>query len=203
MLGASWKLALPLLSLTRIGIYGGTFDPIHHGHLILARDAVESLKLQQVIFMPAAVSPHKLGVLTAPGGARLAMIRAAIADEPRFTVDDLELERTPPSFTIDTIETLVARQPDAKLYLLVGEDHVAKLETWHRFEKLREMVEFVVLERSGFPHKHSFQAIPRQIDISATDIRNRVATGASIRYLVPVAVAEIIRARALYRESGK
>lgn len=203
MLGASWKLALPLLLLTRIGIYGGTFDPIHHGHLILARDAAESLNLEKVIFVPAAVSPHKVDTLSAPGDARLAMIHAAIADESMFAVDDMELKRPPPSFTIDTIETLAARQPDAKLFLLVGEDNLAKLETWHRFQDLRAIVEFVELERSGFRHDHSFRAVRRQIDISSTDIRNRVATGASIRYLVPAAVAEIIRARELYRESGK
>lgn len=185
----------------RIGIYGGTFDPIHHGHLILAREAAESLDLEQVIFVPAARSPHKLDGATAPASARLAMVRAAVNAEPRFAVDDLELNRPPPSFTIDTIETFAARDPHRRFSLLVGEDNADTLETWHRFAELRAMVELVVLERSGLLREHPYRAVRRHIDISATDIRKRVASGASIRYLVPTPVEEIIRERQLYRES--
>ncbi|MDQ6807818.1 MAG: nicotinate-nucleotide adenylyltransferase [Verrucomicrobiota bacterium] len=185
----------------RIGIYGGTFDPIHHGHLILAREAAESLDLEQVIFVPAARSPHKLQCPAAPASDRLAMVRAAVHGEPRFAVDEIELNRPPPSFTIDTIEILAARHPQRRFSLLVGEDNVDTLETWHRFAELRAMVDLVVLERSGLQREHPYRAVRRHIDISATDIRNRVARGASIRYLVPTAVEEIIRERQLYRES--
>ncbi len=186
--------------MRNIGIYGGTFDPIHHGHLILAREAAEQLDLHQLIFVPAAMSPQKTARPSAAGTSRLAMLRAAVADEPRFAVDDLELNRPPPSFTIDTVAAFAARIPNAKLFLLVGEDNVATLQAWHRFDELRAMIEFVVLERSGLKINHPYRRVRRQIDISATDIRNRVASGASIRYLVPAAVDEIICGRQLYRD---
>lgn len=185
--------------MRKIGIYGGTFDPIHHAHLILAREAAEQIGLEQVIFIPAAASPHKPTVI-APAPARLAMLQSAIAAEPRFSVDELELRRPPPSFTFDTIETLRGRFADAELFCLIGNDNVAALPSWHRFEELRQLVEFVVLDRTGFQTEHPYRAVRRHIDISATEIRNRVAAGASVRYLVPPAVEEIIYARGLYQE---
>jgi nicotinate-nucleotide adenylyltransferase len=184
----------------RIGIMGGTFDPIHHGHLILARDAVEQLQLDQLLFIPAAISPHKVGRQPAAAELRVEMIRAAIRDEPRFCLDTLELERQAPSYTVDTIEALKRRDPDAQFIYLIGEDNVAQLPTWHRFAELSQMLQFVVLDRSGLRAEHPYPVVRRLIDISATDIRNRVARGASIRYLVPPAVENLIRERQLYRE---
>jgi nicotinate-nucleotide adenylyltransferase len=186
--------------LKKIGIFGGTFDPIHHGHLILARDAVEHLGLDSVLFVPAAISPHKLeGEPTAPD-VRLEMVRAAIADEPRFALDTMELERGAPSYSVETVEALRARDAEAALYFLVGEDNVTRLHTWHRFAELKKMVQFVVLDRTGLETAHAYPIIRRHVDISATDIRNRVASGHSIRYLVPPAVEKIIHDRQLYRE---
>jgi nicotinate-nucleotide adenylyltransferase len=186
--------------LKKIGIFGGTFDPIHQGHLILARDALEQLDLDNVIFIPAAISPHKLGQKPAPAEARLEMLRAAIEGEPRFCLDALELERPAPSFTIDTIEALKAREPEAAFVCLIGEDNVTSLPMWHRFADLSGMVQFAVLDRSGLKTTHPYPTIRRHLDISATDIRNRVARGQSIRYLVPPAVEKIICERHLYRE---
>lgn len=183
-----------------IGIFGGTFDPIHNGHLILARDAIEQLSLDEVIFVPAAVSPHKLAQSLTAADIRVEMIRAAIAGEPHLCVDPLELTRPAPSYTVDTVEALRTRDPDARFVCLIGEDNLARLPGWHRFEKLSAMVQFAVLDRSRLDSAHSYPTVRRHIDISATDIRNRVARGQSIRYLVPPAVEEIIRQRQLYRE---
>jgi nicotinate-nucleotide adenylyltransferase len=187
--------------LKKIGIFGGTFDPIHCGHLILARDAVEQLALDELLFIPAAVSPHKAGQTPAAADLRVEMLRAAIEGEPRFCLDTLELERPAPSFAIDTIEALRARERDAQLVYLIGEDNVARLSTWDRFTELSKMVQFAVLDRTGLETDHPFPTVRRHVDISATDIRKRVARGLSIRYLVPPAVENIIRERQLYRES--
>jgi nicotinate-nucleotide adenylyltransferase len=186
--------------LKKIGIFGGTFDPIHDGHLILARDALEQLALNSVIFVPAAISPHKLRQSPAAAESRLEMLRAAIEGESYFCLDTMELDRPPPSYTVETMEALKAREPDAEFVCLIGEDNVAQLPSWHRFSDLSKMVEFAVLDRTGVESTHSYPIIHRHLDISATDIRNRVARGESIRYLVPPAVEEIIRKRQLYRE---
>ena len=187
--------------MKKIGIFGGTFDPVHHGHLILARDAIEALELDNVIFIPAAISPHKLQQTPTPAEIRLEMLRAAIEGEPRFCLDPLELERPAPSFTVDTIAELKAREPDAEFIYLIGEDNLAQLPTWHRFSHLSQMVHFAILARSGLNAIHPYPVVRRHLDISGTDIRNRVASGRSIRYLVPPAVEKIIRDRQLYRES--
>jgi nicotinate-nucleotide adenylyltransferase len=186
--------------LKKIGIFGGTFDPIHHGHLILARDALEQLRLDTVIFVPAAISPHRLDQQPTAPDIRLEMLRAAIEGEPLFAFDAIELQRPPPSYAVDTAATFRQREPSAELFCLIGEDNVARLSSWHRFPELSRMVQFVVLDRSGLNTGHPYPAIHRHLDISATDIRNRVASGQSIRYLVPPAVEKIIRERQLYRE---
>lgn len=184
----------------KIGIYGGTFDPIHHGHLILAREARERLELQTIIFVPAAVSPFK----NTPSGSpadRLAMLQAAIAGESGFTIDEFELHRPPPSYTIDTVESIRTRESDAELFYLIGQDNVVGLTKWHRFGDLEKIVQFVVLDRTGELSGHSYHVVQRKIDISATEIRNRVASNRSIRYLVPESVNEIIKSRRLYQET--
>lgn len=186
--------------MNKIGIYGGTFDPIHHGHLILARDACETLVLDKMIFVPAAMSPHKLDRVVTAAEIRLEMVRKSIEGESRFEVDDCELRRDPPSYTIDTVEIIRQRQSDAQIFYCLGEDNLAGLTSWHRFTELQRLVQFIVLDRPGFENKTDYPVIRRHIDISATEIRKRVAEGRSIRYLVPRAVEEIIRREQLYRE---
>ena len=186
--------------MKKIAIYGGTFDPVHHAHLILAREAIETLGLEKVILVPAAISPLKKAAPVASGEVRLAMLRAAIKGEPEFEVDECELRRAPPSYTIDPVEEIRRRECDAMLYCLIGEDNVEQLPLWHRFAELEKMVRFVVLDRSGKQPRHSYKVISRRIDISATEIRRRVAQGESIRYLVPESVEEIIQREKLYRE---
>jgi nicotinate-nucleotide adenylyltransferase len=185
--------------LKKFGIYGGSFDPIHHAHLILAREALESLQLSEVIFVLAAQSPHKTQSESAAPEVRWEMLTAAVGGEMGFSASRLELDRPPPSYSIDTVEQLRAENPAAGFFFLIGEDNLSKLESWHRFEDLRQLVQFVVLDRSGVAVEYPYPVIRRRIDISATTIRNRVARGQSIRYLVPEAVERIIRRDNLYQ----
>ena len=186
--------------MKKIGIYGGSFDPIHHAHLILAREARETLGLAEVLFVLAAQSPHKTDEPVTGASIRWEMLQAAIADEPAFSASRLEIDRPPPSYSVETVEALHAMHPRAEWYFLLGEDNLPKLREWHRFEDLQRLVQFVVLDRSGGPANYPYLTVRRKIDISATTIRNRVATGRSIRYLVPEAVEEIIRREELYKE---
>ena len=187
----------------KIAIYGGTFDPVHHAHLILAREAIETLGLDKVILVPAAISPLKKSAPVASSEVRLEMLQAAIKGEPEFEANECELLRPPPSYTIDTVEEIRRRECDASVYCLIGEDNVEQLPQWHRFAELEKIVRFVVLDRSGKQPSHSYQLIHRRIDISATEIRRRVAQHESIRYLVPDSVDEIIQREKLYREESQ
>ena len=182
----------------RIGIYGGTFDPVHHGHLILAQQALEEFKLDRLVFVPAAESPFKLHNHTAPASDRLAMLRLAIKGEDRFEVDALEIERGGVSYSIDTVKMFRSRDPEAELFFLVGEDNAYRLTEWHRFEELRKLVAFVVLSRSEDFASPEYPVVQRRIEISSTEIRNRVANQESITYLVPESVEHYIEQHQLY-----
>lgn len=184
----------------KLALYGGTFDPIHHAHLILAREALEQFGFDRVIFIPAAQSPFKPEQTPTPADLRLSMVRAAIAGEEAFDLDDSEIRRGGPSYTIDTVEAVAARWPGAELWWLIGEDHLAKLPAWHRYEELVKLVRFAVFARVGNGNtSHGFPRITRQVDISATEVRTRVARGRSIRYLVPESVRALIEEHRLYR----
>ncbi len=185
--------------MKKIGIYGGSFDPIHHAHLILARETRETLGLDEILFVPAAQSPHKQESAPTPAAARWAMLKAAIVLEPGFSASRWEIDRPPPSYSVETVEALHAAEPKTTLFFLIGEDNFPKLSSWQRYDDLARLVEFVVLDRSGIEVEYPFATIRRKIDISATTIRNRVASGHSIRYLVPEAVEEIIRRENLYQ----
>lgn len=181
-----------------LGIFGGTFDPIHHGHLILARAAAEELALDRVLFVPANTSPHKSHAQTAAPADRLAMVRLALAGEPHFEVSDMELRRPPPSFTVDTLRECKAVHPNDDLYLLLGADQAAQFHTWHQPNEIRRLARVVVLDRAGSILPSEWTIVRRLVDISATDIRTRAATGRSIRYLTPDAVCDYIAAQRLY-----
>jgi nicotinate-nucleotide adenylyltransferase len=189
--------------LKKIGIYGGSFDPIHHGHLILAREALETLKLAEVIFVLAGQSPHKSHLRPAGVEVRWEMLTAALAGEEGFAASRLEIDRLSPSYSVDTVEQLRAENPTREFFFLIGEDNLPQLESWRRFADLRSLVQFVVLDRSGVEVEYRYPAIRRKIDISATAIRNRVASGQSIRYLVPEAVERIIRRENLYQGTNQ
>jgi nicotinate-nucleotide adenylyltransferase len=188
----------------RLGIFGGTFDPPHHGHLIVAGDAFEALRMDRLIFVPAAEPPHKLGTVAATGEQRMRMLEAAIESDKRFGADDLEIRRQGTSYTVDTLRALKSREPDAELVFLLGIDQFRALHSWRQPDEVASLARLGVLSRSGeapepggpYPAVH----VPvTRVDVSATDIRNRVRNGRSIRYLVPEAVREIIEIEGLYR----
>ena len=197
----------------RVAMLGGTFDPVHLGHLIGAQAAAEQLELDRVLFVPAANPPHKLNVPITPAEHRVAMLERALAGSERFSLYLDEITRSGSSYTIDTVRRY--RQSELQegddLFFIVGADNLAELHTWKNWEALCREVKFVVLAREGFqPDNESLEKklgsaqilwvkMPL-IGISATGIRNSCASGSSIRYLVPDSVAEYIESRGLYRK---
>ena len=190
--------AVEMISSEKIGLFGGSFDPIHHGHLILARDAMESLGLDRVIFIPVNVSPHKLAHPPVAARLRCEMVAAAIAEESRFSMDACEAEREGPSFAVDTVRLMRRRFPQAELFYFIGEDNVSSLHTWREIDELKKLASFVVLARGNLQPVEGFPVISRNIDISSTDIRNRIAQGLPVRYLLPDAVCAILTRHQLY-----
>lgn len=187
-----------MISSEKIGLFGGSFDPIHHGHLILARDAMESLGLDRVIFIPVNVSPHKLAHPPVAARLRCEMVAVAIAGESRFSMDSCEAEREGPSFAVDTVRLMRRRFPQAELFYFIGEDNVSSLHTWREIDELKKLASFVVLARGNLQPVEGFPVISRNIDISSTDIRNRIARGLPVRYLLPDAVCAILTRHQLY-----
>jgi nicotinate-nucleotide adenylyltransferase len=191
----------------RIGVLGGTFDPPHHGHLIAASDAFHALALDRMLLVPAAVPPHKRTLVRTSAALRLEMTRAAVAGDPRFLVDDLELRRDGPSYTVDTLRALRERCLGADLFLLVGADAARDLHTWRAPQEIARLATLVVVSRAG-DHPLPTGALPAmqvpvtRVDISASDIRRRVAQGESVRYFVPESVRTIIEREGLYRNDG-
>jgi nicotinate-nucleotide adenylyltransferase len=193
----------------RVGLFGGSFDPIHYGHLAIAEDARLALGLERVIFMPAARQPLKQGQHGAAPEARLAMVRLACAANPAFEVSALEIERAGPSYTITTLEALGAEH--GELVLLLGADAAADLPRWRAAERIAALAHLAVIERPGqhFDSGKLLAALPQlssrltvlrgpQIAISSTMLRQRAADGFSLRYLTPDPVAEYIRAHQPY-----
>ena len=190
--------------------FGGSFNPIHHAHLICSRAVAEAAGFDRVVLVPSAQPPHKPdSAILAPAADRLAMTRLAVAGDPLFEVDDLELSRTGPSYTLDTARELVARG-EGPVSWLIGADMLLILPTWHRPQELLREVHFVVMARPGSPIDWTklpseFQHLQQNvieaplISISATEIRKRVKEGRSIRCLTPEPVMEYIRERGLYR----
>lgn len=188
----------------RLGILGGTFDPPHNGHLLAAYGAVEALGLSALVLIPAWRQPLKAGVeMTAPAH-RLAMTRLLAAADARLSVDAVEIERGGLSYTVETVRTYSAERPDAELFLLMGEDTARTLPQWREPAELAAMVRVGVLTREGttgaLPEGFRAERVAtRRVDVSATEIRARVAAGLPVRGFVPDAVAEYIEAHRLYR----
>lgn len=183
----------------RIGILGGSFDPIHHGHLILARAAKEELDLDRVLFIPANKSPHKTDTKPATPGNRFEMVRLAIEGEEGFEASDIELRRPSPSYTVDTLRELRTLHPEDEFVLLIGADNAATFHTWREQEEIRRLARITVLDRAGHAVAGDLPIVRRLIDISSTDIRARAADSRSIRYLTPDAVCDYIALHLLYR----
>jgi nicotinate-nucleotide adenylyltransferase len=193
----------------RIGVFGGSFDPPHNAHVALARTALDALQLDEVCWIPAGAPWQKTRDMT-PAADREAMVRLVIEGEPHFTLDRCEIERGGPTYTIDTVRELQAARPDATWCLLVGQDQYAGLHTWRDWQDLLGQVVLAVANRPGMvPEVHpDVLAFPHQtvplpmLDISSTDIRQRVAQGLSIHHLVPPEVARYIADHSLYKDAA-
>jgi nicotinate-nucleotide adenylyltransferase len=188
----------PLAGDVRIGVLGGSFDPIHHGHLIVAQALRERLGLDEVRLVPAGEQPFKEGRHRASAADRAAMVELAAAGEPGLVADRCEVDRPGPSHTVVTLQELGTRHPGAELVLLIGSDAAAGLPDWHRADEIPALARVVVFRRAGggIPG----EVLVPAIDISSTEVRARVRAGRSIRYRVPEAVAAYIASHRLYQD---
>ena len=189
----------------KLGIYGGSFDPVHVGHLLAAQAAVEELGLAKLFFVPAARSPFKTDTGPMPAAVRLRLLRLALAGNPVCEVDDQEARRGGISYTVDTLRDFARRFPGAELYCLIGADNAAKLGEWAEPDALARLAEFVAVPRPGggaaaFPAPFRGRALAGfPFGVSSSQIRARVKAGLPVEHLVPAAVAEAIRAAGVYR----
>ncbi len=188
----------------RLALYGGSFDPVHLGHLLVAQAALEELSLDRLVFIPAAQSPFKPGSEPAPPAARLRWLRLALAGRPEFEVEDLEVRRGGVSYTIDTVRHFAACAPASELFWLIGADHVPTLPRWRDAEALAALVTFVVIPRPGCPETVLPPAYRLQtlrgwpLAVSSSELRERIRTGRTVAHLVPWAVAEAIATERTY-----
>jgi nicotinate-nucleotide adenylyltransferase len=199
----------------RVGIYGGVFNPPHHGHLVAAQEAHSQLGLDVVVWIPVGEAPHR-AIESDPGAdTRLEMVELATSADERFRVSRIELEREGPSYTVDTLRELHEREPDSEFFLILGGDQALALPTWREPEQVLELATLAVFERGSSTRnaigitigrlvgadRVRFLEMPR-IDISSTLVRRRAAAGKPIRYLVPDKVANFIGAQSLYGARG-
>ncbi|MBE7501280.1 MAG: nicotinate (nicotinamide) nucleotide adenylyltransferase [Verrucomicrobiales bacterium] len=191
--------------MRRIGLFGGSFDPVHTGHLLVARTALEGLALDRLFFLPAAQSPFKPGQSLTSGALRARLLRLALAGWTQCEVDTGELERGGVSYTIDTVRAFTRRFPGAALFWLIGGDHLPLLPQWREAHALAELVEFAVVPRPGVAvgpgpgAPFRIRVLAGSLStIAASDIRARVRAGQSLAGLVPAPVAEVIRNSGLY-----
>jgi nicotinate-nucleotide adenylyltransferase len=199
--------------MTRIGLFGGTFDPIHSGHLLLAEQCREQCRLDEVWFLPTGDPPHKRQAAITPGKSRAEMLELAVAGHPQFRVNRMELQRQGTTFTVDTLEVLHSEDPSRELCFLIGADSLAELTTWRSPARIAELATIVAVNRGDRPlpdvaplaerlgkefmSRLVFVTMPG-IELSSTDIRRRVRAGQSIRYMTPRAVEMYIVEHRLY-----
>ncbi len=191
--------------MKRIGLFGGSFDPVHCGHLLVAQAAMEELELTRLFFIPAAQSPFKPEIQPAPADVRARLLRLALAGRSQFEIDLQEILRGGVSYTIDTVRDYARRFPKAEIFYLIGADHVRQLPSWRSAEVLAGLVEFLVVPRPG----ETVAAAPKPfrvrtlrgfpLAVSSSQIRERIKAGLSVDDLVPATVAEVIRTEQLYQ----
>jgi nicotinate-nucleotide adenylyltransferase len=202
----------------RLGIFGGSFNPVHYGHLLLAESCREACRLDQVWLMPALVPPHKQSTEIAPAKARLEMLELALSGNEQLRPSAMEIERGGVSYTVETLTTLAAERPEAELFLLMGADSLADLPTWREPARICELALPIVVRRVGSPEPslaalepflsaerlaavRQLQVAMPLIGLSSTDLRRRAAAGQSLRFRTPRAVEKYIETHQLYRES--
>ncbi|PYN80500.1 MAG: nicotinate (nicotinamide) nucleotide adenylyltransferase [Candidatus Rokuibacteriota bacterium] len=201
--------------MARTAVLGGSFNPIHYGHLLLADDVLDALGLDRVLFVPAALPPHKPSSQLAPADDRYAMVQLAVAGHPKFVVSDLELRRAGPSYTVDTLEALCI--PREELFLIVGSETFLDMLTWRTPRRVARLAQIVVVPRVGSAFDPDSAAVRKvvheigqeplvvraiSLPISASDLRHRVRERRSLAYRVPEAVDAYIQAKRLYRDEG-
>ncbi len=191
-----------------IGLFGGTFDPVHVGHLVMAEQCREQAELDEVWFLPAARPPHKQDHPPTPFARRVEMLALAVAGNPNFRISEIENERAGPSYTVDTLEELTRRHPTHRWCFIIGSDSLPELPRWHLPERILELAELVVVGRPGSPLPEvetretagRFRVVHSPlVDVASRDLRRRVAEGRSLRYLVPRAVEIFIQTHRLYQ----
>jgi nicotinate-nucleotide adenylyltransferase len=187
--------------MRKIGIFGGTFDPPHFGHLLMANEVCFRLSLDEIWFMPNQLPPHKVKTSNTTNENRLQMILKAINGHPQFKLETIEFSRSGPSYTVDTIEVLKDQYPEYHFYFIIGADMIEYLPNWHRIDDLIQLVQFVGVKRPGYSETTAYPIIYVEaplIEISSKMIRNRIQNKESIRYLLPEAVREYIKENHLY-----
>lgn len=188
----------------RVGILGGTFDPPHIGHLVVAVDVADGLALDEMVLMVAGDPWQKRGQGVSPAVDRLAMVEAAVAGVPGLVAGRDEVDRDGPTYTVETLEALRATEPGVELFLVLGTDAAAGLTTWHRWEDLSGLATVVVVDRPGSTLELHVGPVPvvrvpvPQVELSSTELRQRAADGRSLRFLVPDAVCAVVEERGLY-----
>lgn len=190
--------------MKRIGILGGTFDPPHLGHLIMAERAYEGMNLDEVWFLPSHIPPHKQKAALS-SEERLALVKQAIAGNSHFSVSDVELTRKGTSYTVDTMNLLTEEYPSHQFFFIIGGDMVEHLPKWHRIEDLKKLVHFIGMRRPGYtwnPQEAVHEVEIPLIDISSSTIREKLATKQSVRYLVPESVHDFIKEHRLYEDDS-
>jgi len=182
-----------------IGILGGTFDPVHHAHLAIARAALEHLHLRSVLWIPTGAPPYRAAPVAA-AAHRIAMLKLALAGEPRYAIDERELQPAASGFTHDSLVALKSEHPENRFVLVMGADQYARRATWHRWADIEALCEVAVVARPGSNLDGKAKTIPMTpMAISASDIRARVARGEDVSALLPASVLAHVRAHGLYR----
>lgn len=193
--------------MKRVGLLGGAFNPIHLGHLAMAQCALEQLKLDQVVFIPSNISPHKGKEVLAAPKDRLKMVRLAVKGNDKFSASYIELKRNGVSYTVDTVKVLLENAKTAvKYFFLIGEDNYKSLGSWKNIDELLQLIQFAVIQREGFSVKNKaikakFIKMPI-INISSSFIRKSIAKGDSVKYYVPHKVNDYILKNNLYKFNG-
>lgn len=195
----------------RLGLMGGTFDPVHHGHLVIAEAARAEFRLDRVVWVPSGDPPHK-GDQVTPAEHRYAMVLLATAGHPQFQVSRLEVERQGPSYSLETVRHFQAAHPGAELFFITGADAVLELLTWHRPDEVVRSCRFIAVTRPGYALEELRRVLPAAyleriellavpaVEISSTDLRRRLREGRTVRYLLPDTVEAYLRKHGLYSE---